>query len=123
MKKKWIPVVGEVVMVYAFWLAVGYTGKKGKIISIKDDGLQVKLEDSTTVFAHIKQCRRLVKRERKRIWVAIPTRSDLIPLLFNHPPETKTDVSGLYVKDTTQRDWNDWILVSKLTEYIEVRRK
>lgn len=60
----------------------------GKVIRVKDSGhVYVKDEDGEWI-AHVKQCRRLKKKERRRVWVGeddINARKGIVPIFYHWP--------------------------------------
>jgi hypothetical protein len=41
----------------------------GEVLEIADDGVCVKRSENTKIWCHPKQVRRLVKKERRRVWL------------------------------------------------------
>jgi hypothetical protein len=57
--------VGDRVRVYGFWLSSGYEADTGSVISLDGEkGLRIKGDAGAQFSAHIKQCRRLRKKEK-----------------------------------------------------------
>lgn len=89
--------VGDRVRAYS-WAAV----YAGRVIRVEGDRVYLGLDGGGNLDFHPKQCRRLVRKERRRVWVKLPT--DF------HPQHR---ANGMVSVDPV----DGWV------EFIEVRRK
>lgn len=60
---------GDQVVVYGREWGAKMQGFKAKVESINEDGMLFVNTKDTAYYVHPKQCRRLVKKPRRRIWV------------------------------------------------------
>lgn len=111
--------VGDRVKVYGHWGAQYLIGSKGTIKKIelnnpfKAPHVAVKLDieidclrDDGTIWVHPKQCRKLVKKERRRVWINMYGHSAIA-----HLSEARAIVDAApYVQE-------------RAVEFVEVRKK
>lgn len=62
---------GTRVRVYGSFGSLTLLALKGEVFRtrVMDEKIEIRLDGGEIVIAHPKQCRRLVKRERRRVWV------------------------------------------------------
>lgn len=69
---------------------------------------------------HVKQCRHLVKKERRRYWIIVPTVESTCSVVRGIKPETKTVNGATYCRDYSRKD--SWDLVREVIEVVEVKK-
>lgn len=119
--------VGDRVAVYGFGnIGPGKTpyylrGSRGIVVEVLDyDELDVAVGEFT-YNVHPKQCRRLVKRERREYWIAVPSADGYMSSVFLVRPETRNASDGLSVRDISRL--GGWSNIKELIHVREVRRK
>lgn len=86
----------------------------GQVAEIRGDKARVDVDDRTlTVTAHVRQCARLKKRERRRVWIAFPQNTLYRPIVDPH--------GILEVDETVQTDKGGKWVIKEVVEFVEAR--